>query len=252
MNEFARNLRLMVNDKTLGVQMRELQGLAGISYDLIAQRAGYRGRSSVQRYFSADYDEPFLPANVARKLAHAFEGTAVSPNDILALAGLPQSNAEVVRYEGAQAVVLPRDVPILGTALGAPQSFDGKAVEQTMLNSGDVIGYLPRPTVLNGHADVYGLYVQGASMAPRYEEGETVFVSKGPRPPRVGDDVVVYIRDGEDEDPERASAVLIKRLLRRTGEYTELEQFNPPITFRIEAMRILRIDRVLPWAELLS
>ncbi len=168
---------------------------------------------------------------------------------------VPPSNARVIRFEGEADVTLPRDIPIFGTTLGAPTDFDGKAIEQTMLNSGEIIGYLPRPTVLNGQAYAYGLYVQGSSMAPRFEDGETVFVqdSRKGRPPRIGDDVVLYLVDEEvSGDDDHAAAALVKRLVRRSASFVELQQFNPPYTFRIEASQIMRIDRVIPWSELLS
>lgn len=249
-----RNNASMPEKPTIGSQLRSLQDRAGLSYDAIARRAGYTGRSSVQRYFSADYDPPYLPLNVAEKIAMGFEGSSVTPSDILALAGMPERNARVVKFEGASLATLPRDVPIFGTSLGAPRDFEGKAVEQTMLNTGETIGYLPRPAILNGVTAAYGLYVQGSSMAPRFDDGEVVFVtdSTKARPPKIGDDVVVYLRDMERDDGLSAAAVLVKRLVRRTASYTELEQFNPGLTFKIEAEKILRIDRVIPWAELLA
>lgn len=184
--------------------------------------------------------------------------TAAYEASIDELIGFPavaiEPNAQVLRYEGASMVELPRDVPIYGTSLGAPLDFGGKAIEQTTLNTAEVIGHLKRPTVLNGQKAVYGLYVQGSSMAPRFEDGETIFVqdsTKG-RPPQLGDDVVVYLRDDEVDDGATAAAVLVKRLVRRTASYYEFEQFNPTATFRIETTRILRADRVIPWGELLS
>ncbi len=69
---------------------------------------------------------------------------------------------------------------------------------------------------------------------------------------RIGDDVVVYLRDIDDDDGQRASAVLVKRLIRRTASHVELEQFGPAAKFRIETVKIVRIDRVIPWRELLS
>jgi phage repressor protein C with HTH and peptisase S24 domain len=39
--------------------------------------------------------------------------------------------------------------------------------------------------------------------------------------------------------------VLIKRLVRRTGGYVELRQFNPDTTFRVETQRVAKIHRVL-------
>lgn len=245
----SRELLRMADNRTIGEQLLAFKSRTGYSLDTIAKAAGFGGRSSIQRYFNEAYDPPYLPLELAEKLAAGLS-PKIDQSSVLALAGSVSTNAQPIKYEGAGATELPRDVPIYGTALGAPQDFDGQAIEQTMLNTGEVIGYVKRPSLLNGHPNAYGLYIQGSSMAPRFEEGETVLVSGGPRPPRIGDDVVVYLRDGDDD--ERASAVLIKRLVRRTSSYTELEQFNPPMMFRIEAERILRIDRVIPWAELLS
>lgn len=236
---------------TIGEQLRSLQERAGISYEAIAKQAGYSGRSSVQRFFSPDYDPTYLPLSVAERLATAFEKTEVGREPILALAGVPESNAKVLQYEGSGLEMMRRDVPVFGTALGASSDFNGHAIEQTTLNSGEVIGYFQRPSVLNGRANVYGLYIQGSSMSPRYEHGESAFVEKG-KPPRIGDEVVVYMRCPETDDGATSSGVMIKRLARMTADYVELEQFNPPVTFKIERSRVLRIDRVIPWAELLS
>lgn len=246
-----RQFAVMSNQVTIGQQLRELQERAGLSYDAIAKRAGYSGRSSVQRFFSPEYDPPYLPLTVAEKLADAFDGTTIGRSAIMALAGMPEGNATIVQYEGASLERMQRDVPVFGTALGAPREFDGQAIEQTTLNSGETIGYFQRPVVLAGRRNVYGLYIQGSSMSPRFEHGESAFVERG-RPARIGDEVVVYLRDMENDDGQSASGVMIKRLVRNTAQYIELEQFNPPVTFKVELDRVVKVDRVIPWAELLS
>ena len=88
-------------------------------------------------------------------------------------------------------------------------------------------------------------------MSPRFEDGESAFVERG-RPPRIGDEVVVYLRDKAEDDGERAAGVLVKRLVRNSVSYIELEQFNPPVQFRIDRSDVVRIDRVIPWSELLA
>lgn len=246
-----RQFAVMTNEPTIGEQLRELQERAGLSYDAIARLAGYKGRSSVQRFFAPDYAPQYLPLSVAERLADAFEGTGVGREPVLALAGMPETNARTVEFEGASLERMARDIPVYGTALGAAREFDGHAIEQTTLNTGEVIGYFQRPVILNGRKNVYGLYIQGSSMSPRYENGEHAFVERG-RPPKIGDEVVVYLRDLQADDGETATGVVIKRLVRHTANYVELEQFNPAITFKIETARILKIDRVIPWAELLS
>ncbi|MGT2514773.1 helix-turn-helix domain-containing protein [Sphingomonas panni] len=164
----------------------------------------------------------------------------------------PPPNAEAVRYEGSSMERMQENLPIFGTALGSPRQFDGEAIEQTMLNSGEAIGYLKRPVLLNGRDDVYGLYVHGSSMEPAHMAGSTI-IAEMRRPPRIGDDVVVYLRpDGDDDDGHRARAVLVKRLVRRGTNWIDLEQFSPAATFRLEAAQYVRIDRVMTLGELLA
>lgn len=89
-------------------------------------------------------------------------------------------------------------------------------------------------------------------MSPRFEDGEMIIVDPEGRL-KVGDDVVVYLRpDGDDDDGERARAVLVKRLVRRSASHVELRQFEPAMTFKIGADEIVRIDRVLTLQEMLG
>lgn len=255
--EILRNSNVAAGGMVSGFALRKMRAMerngltkarkrAGLTQPAIAERMGV----SVPQVSRWETGKDGIPSQRLPALVAAYE----APLEELLGEGVPESNGTILRYEGASDVVLPKDVPIFGTTLGAPRDFDGVAVEQTMLNSGEVIGYLPRPTVLNGQRAVYGLYVQGSSMAPRHEDGETVFVqdSRQGRPPRIGDDVVVYLVDPDDETGERAAAVLLKRLKRRTSAFIELGQFNPEHTFKIEQAKVLRVDRVIPWSELLS
>lgn len=245
----------MVEERTLAEMLRAIWRRSGLSMREAARRAGYAQASSIQRYIDGTYDKDAISIEVANKLADAFEGTGDPPirrADLFALTGYRvEPDARPFQMEGSSQDRMARDVPVFGTALGAPEVVEGEAIEQTTLNSGEIVTYFRRPGVLNGRTDIYGLFIQGSSMYPRFSEGETAFVETR-RPPRVGDDVVVYLRMPDEELGERASCVLIKRLVRRTGTHVELEQFNPPVTFRLPAQRVARIDRVVPWTELLS
>lgn len=171
--------------------------------------------------------------------------------DFPGFADIPEANATQVRFEGASAERMRDDLPVYGTALGAARKVDGEAVEQVTLNTGTVDFYVKRPVLLNEKPEAYGLIVAGVSMEPRHRDGETIVVDPKGRV-KGGDDVVVYLRPkGDDDDGARARAVLVKRLVRRTSGYIELEQYTPAITFRVEAEEVLRIDRVVPWSELL-
>jgi transcriptional regulator with XRE-family HTH domain len=235
---------------TIGARLRAMRERAGLSMRELAKRSGYSQASSIQRYFDDDYEPARLPADVAHKLAKGFEGTDVTPAELMEMTGfVPPSNALPFLFEGASTERLRQDVPIYGTALGADEIIDGEAIEQTTLNTGEIIGYLKRPAMLSGRTDVYGLYVQGSSMAPRHRDGATIFVERN-RPPRIGDDVVVYLVSPDEHDGERTTSVLVKTLEKKTAAFVELSQYSPATTFRIPAERVARIDRVIPWDEL--
>lgn len=245
----------MANRQTTGEQMAALLKRSGLSVRAAAQAAGYAHGSGIQRYIDAAFDSRLTP-DVAKKFATAFAGRGSPPitaGEVFSLTGLAEtipSNAIPFRMEGASLDRMRDDIPVYGTALGAAEVIDGDAIEQTFLNTGEVIEYIKRPVILNGRTDVYGLYVVGSSMSPRFEEGEVIYVDPK-RPPRNGDDVVVYLVDA-DGDGERAASVLVKRLMRSAVDFLELQQFEPRITFRIEQSRVTKKHRVIPWSELVS
>jgi phage repressor protein C with HTH and peptisase S24 domain len=146
-----------------------------------------------------------------------------------------------------------RDIPMLGTALGADFEVSDDGVPQfaevTDLHLDEVVDHLRRPVSLKNRPHLYALSVVGASMSPRYEPGDPTYIDPKATP-RIGDDVVVYLRKPEGEEGERVFSVLLKRLVKRTAAFIELEQFNPPVTFKLEAKSVARIDRVIPWREI--
>jgi phage repressor protein C with HTH and peptisase S24 domain len=146
----------------------------------------------------------------------------------------------------------PRDLPIYGTALGADLEIDGNGnahdVEVTNIQANEIVGFFRRPPGLMAQSKAYALYVVGSSMEPRFDPGQPVFVDAA-RPPSIGDDVIVQL---VDLDEERVTTALIKRLVRRTSAFVELEQYNPARKFRIQTTRIASIQRVLTVTELLG
>jgi len=244
----------METRETTGAALNRLRDRAGLSLRALAAKAGYAAASSIQRYADPDFDGA-LGVEVAQRFAEAMEGTGDPPimrAEVLMLTGLvTDSNAQPFRLEGAGAQRMNRDLPVYGTALGADEIVDGEAVEQTTLNRGEVVEYKRRPPILDGRADVYGLYVQGSSMHPRFRDGETVFVESRKRP-AIGDDSVIYLRAPDEVDGERVSSVLIKTIVRKTASYVELEQYNPVLIFRIPMERVERMDRVLTLDDMIG
>ena len=248
-----------------------LRERSGLSLAEVAERAGYRGPSSVQMMFSPDYDVTPLNWNVAIKLAPALIGLGDPPiteEDLFILTGARNTILKHRREKPGQSWLeqpevrpgpaelptlrgQPKDIPVYGTALAADMDFDDNGhpapVEQTLFEMGEVITYARRPPAVPQEAKVYALYVAGSSMEPRYRPGDPLFVDPR-KPPAIGDDVVVQLVSTDDEP--QIIAGLIKTLVKRTGSYLELEQYRPEIRFRVPMERVGHIHRVIPANEL--
>lgn len=137
-------------------------------------------------------------------------------------------------------------IPVVGSAI-AVHAFDPELdIELTELDMAEVLDNVARPASLARDHEAYALTVVGDSMWPRFRPGRRVIVS--PRSAvSIGDDVVVQLRGnhGGDELRERVSTVLIKELVRRSASFIELRQYNPDVTFRVEAERVAAIHRVI-------
>lgn len=164
---------------------------------------------------------------------------------------VPRANATVLGFEGDGLERPQENLPVWGSALGAERLFEGEAVEQTDLNTGGQLEYVRRPAILKGKVGAYALHVQGSSMHPALPDGELVVACRD-MPLSMGDNVVVYLRDENQDDGERARGVLVKELVRRSGSYVELRQYDPPMEFRVPMADVLRIDRILSRREMVS
>lgn len=224
--------------------VRDLIAWHGTNVNRVSKEIG-KPNTTLNRYFNGSAKN-----RLARETMDALR--ASFPN-FPGFSKLPPPNAIPFKMEGASMERMREDLPVYGTALGAARQVDGEAVEQTTLNRAEVVQYAKRPVMLNGRADAYGLFVSGSSMEPRYEDGEMIVIDPKGRV-RSGDYVVVYLRpkNPEEDDGEADRAVLVKKLVRRTATHYELEQFQPALTFRVEAAEVVRVDRVIPWSEMLS
>lgn len=149
---------------------------------------------------------------------------------------------------------LARDVPIYGTALGADLELKDNGhhdVETMHIMMNEVLDYARRPPSMAARRDIYAVFVVGDSMYPRWSSGELAFVDPK-RPPSIGDDVILQLRNRNNTEEDEIEVALIKRLQRRTGSGVKLEQFNPPLDFSLDVDRIASIHRVIPYSELLG
>lgn len=138
-----------------------------------------------------------------------------------------------------------KPLPLVGSAIGGEVDGIDEHVELTELRLGEVLDHLARPHSLAEDPQAYAVTIVGDSMAPRFEPGERAFVS--PRSPvGIGDDVIVQLRspNGQEDEADRITMVLIKRLVRRTAKFVELRQFNPEMTFSVPVERVAAVHRV--------
>lgn len=147
----------------------------------------------------------------------------------------------------------PRDVPIVGTAECAEMDFDGDAaavtVETMEMDLDHVVDYARRPATLDNRREVYAIYFRGHSLSPRYEPGELAYVDPV-RPPSMLDYVIIQLRRPDEHDGERTFVAMAKRLVRQSASFIELQQFDPPATFRVPRSEVKHMHRVIPWDEL--
>lgn len=169
--------------------LRRLKSRAGISLESIAKRAGYRGASSIQRYFSeTDFRGKYLPREVAEKLADAFVGlgeTPINKDEVLVLSGLlPASDNGLFEIDSRIEVI------------GAVQA--GAWLEALQWETDE--RYSVAVPISDKYHRVYGLEVRGPSMNKRYPEG-TVIVCVKPQEygeePKPGKRVVVERRNDQ-------------------------------------------------------
>lgn len=143
------------------------------------------------------------------------------------------------RPGGWRAAPLP-PVPLLATALAGEWPGEVGSIEMTEVDFGEARGQVERPASLAADRDAYAVTIIGDSMWPRFRSGRRLLVSPA-APIAVGDDVLVRLAG---EDGTRAK-VLVKELVRRTAGFAELRQFNPDVTFKVEAAAIASVHKVM-------
>ena len=136
-------------------------------------------------------------------------------------------------------VGLARDVPVFGNAVAGEDAdfhLNGTETDRAI-----------RPPGLANAKGIFALYVVNDSMYPAWREGALFYVNPN-RTPAIGDDVVIEVEDGPQNEPKPA---FLKRLKARRGPTIVVEQFNPPKEIEFSRHSV-RIYRVVPWEEALG
>lgn len=160
---------------------------------------------------------------IAGAPADSVPGAAVRPAPV----ALPDRNA------------MPNDVPVLGTAAGS--HLRGAF----QMDEANIVDWVRRPPALAGAKTAYAIYVEGSSMAPEHNAGDLRFVHPG-RPPRIGDTVIVQLRNGPHE-PIEAS---IGHYRRKTATQLVIGKLNPEAEVQLKLDIVIDIHKVLTMNEL--
>jgi phage repressor protein C with HTH and peptisase S24 domain len=105
----------------------------------------------------------------------------------------------------------------------------------TEIRMAERLGVLPCPPSLATDPDAYAVTIAGESMWPRFRPGRRIAVSPG-LPVAIGDDVVVALR---------SRLALVKELAKRATTFIELRQFNPDVTFCVEATDMIAVHKIV-------
>ncbi len=127
-------------------------------------------------------------------------------------------------------------IPVYGRAVGG--------VNGEFEWNGEVFDYVICPPTLSEVSNAYAVYVAGDSMAPRYEEGEVIYINPR-RNPKRGDYVVAQIQVDEHGPPH----AFVKRLVRWSTAALVLQQFNPPKEMEFDGHQVVSVHVVVLGGE---
>lgn len=241
-------------DKTIGDHLLALKARSGLSLSEIARLAGYRGASSLQRYFSPTYDPEALDYRTAQKIAEAMEGAGDPPIDqyeIMVLTAAVDSTGVRPPLAPVQpSKEMKSFIPVFDTTSVSSREFSiiGKRpVEVLHLDMSEAVEVLRCPPVLE-RRDVSAFYMSGTAMRPRFNPGQIVF-TEGRKPPAIGDDVLVLLTENDGQGADQRGVI---GLLQDIGpEHLSLKH-HASGSFEVPLARVGRVRRVMEAAELLS
>lgn len=207
---------------------------------------GWAVKAGVSRTVWSDMRRHGNPSRrTLEKLLEA-AGSSLAEFEALRIGGAPRpfapisgAGTEEARSAGWRPAPLP-PVPLLATGQGGEWLDDGRRLEWMELDPERVAGRVERPSSLAGDSLAYAVTVVGESMWPRFRPGRKLLVSPA-APVAIDDDVLLRLNS-----PAGGKAkMLIKELVGRTPAFVELRQFNPDVTFRVEATAIAAIHKVV-------
>lgn len=241
----------MTTSPTIGMRLLSLKERSGMSLSTIAEAAGYRASSSIQKLFKPSYNPQRLQLSVAERLAAVFDGRGdptIDKSELLALAGKGEELDKLVAtvrhysYRASAFIGIHRTNRIdqfLERDDGAKlQLFARETAPNGIL-------YHPCPPHLRSRG-IVGLYVTVGNMWPRFEEGEPIFYEHH-KPPSQGDDVLVSVASEELD-----GAMLIGRLRLSSETEIQVDQLSPAGCIVIPREKVISLRRLMHTADFLE
>lgn len=130
-------------------------------------------------------------------------------------------------------------LPLVSSSLVGEWGGPGSRIDLAEIRLGESLEHVGRPASLAGDATAFAVTVVGQGMSPRFRPGNRIAVA--PRAPvAIGDDVLIQLKAGRDG----VERVLIGQLQQRSDTKVELRQFNPNLSFSVDAAEVDAILRI--------
>jgi hypothetical protein len=238
---------------TIGETLVALRERSGLTLEDVARNADYRGRSSVQKFFTAEYDPEFLDVSVARRLAKAMVGHGRPPIDADEIMDLAANEPGASRKVGADVKSnIIRDVAIYLASermpympeLGIPEE-----VPLVLIELDTPVAYAWHPPALIEQKAFYGLLLTGPDFEPRYRTGEHVIIDNF-HPAKLGDDVCLYLTDDETSK-DGVIVVTLATVERRTSSEIYLRSLDGVRSFSLPSRPSYKMHRLVSAGEAL-
>lgn len=230
--------------ETVGTRLLRLKERSLLSLDMIADRGGYSGRSSVQRIFNAKYNPSFLTPGVINKLTRALVGQGIPPieaSEIVDLGGYAEIKAQAV-----DELTSIQYIPVFKMVRSQPMHVDlkGQLVETCYLKPRQM--QYEKPPALDGRS-VIAIQIDAGMMTPRYMFGDTILIDYSGSAAD-SNDVLVELNVSASE----TSAMVFGRTLEISNTVIRLYQYDPKVFYEISQDDVTDIFPVIPLSRVLS
>ena len=123
-------------------QLRKLREEAGYSRDELASRMGFRTGSALQRYENPEeYRRPYFRVDFVEKLVGPLTERGIPRAKVLALAGIPDPNAQAAPALPAVAELIPADLVRVAVEALATYLAEGKVTLSPAETAGLVVDF---------------------------------------------------------------------------------------------------------------